>query len=125
MIKILVVDNEKDTCDFVQSFFSQRGFKVFCALNGHHALEIVRKERPRIILLDIRMGELSGIETLKKIREIDKTVRVIMVTAVDEQEKIDAARGLDIEKYITKPLVLENLEAAVMSCVKRGKNGKQ
>ena len=102
MTKILIVDNEKDTCDFVQNFFSQRGFKVFCALNGHRALEIVRKESPHIILLDIRMGEMSGIETLKKIRGIDKAVRVIMVSAVDEQDKMDAARELGAERYITK-----------------------
>lgn len=123
MMKILIVDDEKGTCDFVKDFFEKRGFKVFCAMNGHHALEIIRRERPRIILLDIIMKHMNGIETLKKIREIDKKVKVIMVTGVDEQVKMDAARKLGAEKYITKPLVLEDLERTVMAAAK--KNNKK
>lgn len=119
MEKILIVDDEKDTCDFVQSFFGERGFKVYCAMNGHHALEVVEREKPDLILLDIRMRHMDGIETLKKIRKIDKKVKVIMVSAADEQEKMDAARALGAEKYITKPLILENLESTVMSCIKK------
>jgi two-component system response regulator (stage 0 sporulation protein F) len=124
MTKILIVDDEKDTCDFVQNFFDNRGFKVFCAMNGHHALEIVKREKPRIILLDVRMRQMNGIETLKKIRMLDKGVKVIMVSAAEEQDKMDAARELGAMRYITKPLVLEELESAVAACVrqKKGKN---
>lgn len=123
MKKILVVDDEIDICDFVKNFFEERDFIVFTALNGSEAVRIVKKDKPDIILLDVRMKEMDGIETLKKIRNVDKEVKVIMVTAVEEQEKMDAARKLGASEYITKPLVLEQLEAAVLSHAKQVKNG--
>lgn len=122
MIKILVVDDEIDVCDFVKNFFQERNFRVFTALNGEEALRVVRKESPSIILLDIRMKEIDGIEVLRKIRKIDKDVKVIMVTAVVEQEKMDAAKKLGAAKYVTKPLVLGDLEATVMSYAKEVNN---
>jgi len=122
MTKILVVDDEIDVCDFVKNFFEERDFQVFAALGGSDALRIIRKEKPDIILLDIRMKEMDGIETLKRIRQLDKKVKVIMVTAVEEQDKMEVARKLGASEYITKPLVLENLEATVMSYAKEGDN---
>ncbi|MBN1353726.1 MAG: response regulator [Candidatus Omnitrophica bacterium] len=122
MKKMLVVDDEIDVCDFVKNFFEERAFQVYTALDGSEALRIIRKDKPDIILLDIRMKGIDGIETLKRIREVDKDVKVIMVTAIEEQDKIDAAKKLNACDYITKPLVLENLESVVMSCVGEGKN---
>ena len=107
MTKLLVVDDEIDVCDFVKSFFEERDYTVFTALGGEEALRVVKRWQPDIILLDIRMKRMTGIETLKKIREFDKHVDVIMVTAVEEKDKIDAAKALGACKYITKPLVLE------------------
>lgn len=120
MTKILVVDDEKDVCDFVQNFFQERGCTVFCALSGFHALDIVNKEKPDLILLDVRMREMDGLETLRKIRKADKDVKVFMVTAADEQDKIDTARELGVSKYLTKPLDLSDLEKAVRACSKKG-----
>jgi two-component system response regulator (stage 0 sporulation protein F) len=118
MLKILVVDDEIDVCDFVKNFFEDRNFKVFTAANGSAALKIVKREKPHIILLDVRMRDMDGIQTLKKIRDIDSKVKVIMVTAVEQPDRMDAAWKLGASEYITKPLVLENLEATVMSHAK-------
>ncbi len=122
MTKILVVDDEIDVCDFVKQFFEERNFRTFTALSGEEALRILKKEKPDIILLDIRMKKMDGIETLKRIREIDKDVKVIMVSAVDEQDKMKICRKLGASKYVTKPLVLEELEKVVSSHVKKDKN---
>ena len=122
MTKILVVDDEIDVCDFVKQFFEERNFRTFTALSGEETLRILKKEKPDIILLDIRMKKMDGIETLKRIREIDKDVKVIMVTAVDEQDKMKICRKLGASKYVTKPLVLEELEKVVSSHVKKDKN---
>ena len=118
MIKILVVDDELDVCDFVKSFFTERNFRVFTALGGEEALRAIRKENPHIVLLDMKMKGMDGLETLKRIRQVDKSMKVIMVTAVDEHSKMDVARKLGVSKYITKPLVLEELEAAVIENTK-------
>ncbi len=122
MVKILVVDDEIDVCDFVKLFFEERNFRVFTALGGQEALRLLRKEKPHLILLDIRMREMDGIETLRRIREIDKEVKVIMVTALEEQDKMRAAQKLGASKYVTKPLVLEELEATVLAHTKENRD---
>ena len=113
MHKLLVVDDEHDICDFVKNFFNERGFQVFTALNGEEAISITKREKPEIILLDIKMQGMDGIATLKHIKEIDRNQKVIMVTALEDQDKMDEACKLGACEYITKPLVLDNLEQAV------------
>ncbi|MBL7156725.1 MAG: response regulator [Candidatus Omnitrophica bacterium] len=122
MTKILVVDDEIDVCDFVRSFFEERNFQVFTALNGSEGLRIFKREKPHIVLLDVRMKEMDGIETLRKMKGVNKKAKVIMVTAIEDQDKMDTARKIGALEYITKPLVLENLESIVMSYAKEGKN---
>jgi len=122
MKKLLVVDDELDVCDFVKSFFEERGFKVYTALGGREALRMLKKESPDMVLLDIRMKDMDGIETLRRIREVDKNVKVIMVTAVADQDKMDAADELGASGYITKPLVLEELESIVVAHSRGGSN---
>jgi len=124
MIKILIVDDEIDVCDFVKHFFEERNFRVFTALNGSDALRIVKKDKPQLVLLDMRMKDKDGIETLKDIRTVDKKVKVVMVTAISDKDKMDEAAKLGAAKYITKPLVLEDLEATVIEYTKEGKNAK-
>ena len=113
MRTLLVVDDEIDVCDFVKNFFEERGFKVFTALNGTEGVSVVERERPDLILLDIKMKGMDGLATLRQIREIQPDARVIMVSALEDQDKIEeAARGGAIN-YITKPLVLDQLEETV------------
>jgi len=114
MHKLLVVDDEADVCDFVKSFFEDRGYRVLTALNGTEAVSLVERERPELTLLDIKMKGMDGLETLRQIREVDPDAKVIMVTALDEQEKIEEAYRCGAMGYITKPLVLDHLEDTVM-----------
>lgn len=111
--KILVVDDEKDICGFVKNFFEERGYDVSTAYNGDEALALVKSDRPELILLDVRMKGMDGIATLKHIKEIDRGLKVIMVTALADQDKMDEACRLGACEYITKPLALDNLEQAV------------
>jgi len=122
MKKMLIVDDEIDVCDFVKNFFEERAFRVYTALNGQEALRIVKKEKPHLILLDIKMKGMDGIETLKKIREVNKNAKVIMVTAVEDQEKMENAYKLGACEYVTKPLVLEDLESKVSLHAKEVEN---
>ena len=113
MKKLLVVDDEHDICDFVQSFFQERGYTVLTATSGEDALTVIKSDRPDLVLLDIKMKGMDGIAVLKHIRDIDKTIKVVMVTALEEQERMDEACRLGASEYITKPLVLDHLEQAV------------
>lgn len=113
MRKILVVDDENDICDFVKNFFQERGYNVLTAHNGEQAIEIAKREKPELILLDVRMKGMDGIAALKHLRDYDKKQKVIMVTALEDQDKMDEASRLGACDYITKPLMLDYLENAV------------
>lgn len=113
MRKILVVDDEHDICDFVQAFFKERGFQVFTASNGDEAISIAKKEKPELVLLDIKMKGMDGLAVLKHIKEADRSIKVIMVTALEDQDKMHEAYKLGAIDYITKPLILDYLEETV------------
>lgn len=111
--KMLVVDDEKDICEFVKTFFSERGYDVLVANSGEEALSVVKAVKPELVLLDVKMKGIDGIATLKHIKEHDRNIKVIMVTALDDQDRIDEASRLGACGYITKPLTLDDLEQAV------------
>lgn len=118
MKKILVVDDERDICDFVQKFFRERGYTVEAAYDGDAALANVKSDKPDLVLLDIKMGGMDGIAVLKHIKDIDRAIKVIMVTALEDQDRIDEATRLGAAEYITKPLVLDDLERTVENTLK-------
>jgi len=109
MVKILVIDDEVDVCDFTRTFFKERGFEVFCAVNCEEALSMVKDIKPDIVLLDILMKGADGITVLKRIKEIASSTVVVMVSAVDDIEKIKEAKALGATAYLTKPLSLEKI----------------
>jgi two-component system, response regulator, stage 0 sporulation protein F len=114
MIRLLIIDDDVTICDFLKSFFSQRGYEVFVANDGKQAVIVVKKERPDIVLLDIRMPGSSGIEVLQDIKETDKSSKVIIMSAVSEETVIKLAMKYGAVDYITKPFSLEGLERDVL-----------
>jgi DNA-binding response OmpR family regulator len=113
MSKLLIVDDEVEICEFLKSFFEDRDFEVAVANGGSQALEKVAAFHPEVVLLDIQMPGMDGLQVLKKIKETYPKVKVIMVTAVETQEKIEEAMRFGADNYITKPLSLEYLEKDV------------
>lgn len=114
MVKILVVDDEPGICDLLKKTFSHIGFKVFSATSGEDALELVEKEKPKLVFLDVRMLGMSGLEVLERIKEIDSRVKVNMVTVSTDGETRDKAKKLGADEFITKPFVSEHLEELVV-----------
>lgn len=114
MIKLLVVDDEKGMADLLYSFFRNRGFHVTTARSGEETLKIVNSDRPAIIFLDIKMKGMNGIEVLKNVKKIDKTIKVIMVTVHNEKEMISMAKELGADEYVTKPFMISYLEEVVI-----------
>jgi len=115
MIKILVVEDEAEICEFLGNFFKKRGHAVFAVTNPLEALPIVEKEKPQIILLDIIMPNMSGLELLEKIRAKDKDAKIIMVSVADEPPNIEEARRLGADDFIKKPFDIDYLEEVVMA----------
>ena len=113
MKKILVVDDDVAIGNMLKKFLSKKGYETIVALSGEEAIKKVKEERPHVVLLDIRMPGMDGVETLKKIREIDKEVGIVMITAVKEEETGKKCMELGAYDYITKPLSLDYLETVL------------
>lgn len=112
--RILVVDDEETVCNALKRFLTKKGYDVTTVLSGKEAVTKVKQERPHIVLLDIRMPDMDGIETLKRIKEIDKEVGIVMITAIDEDETGRECIKLGAYDYITKPCSLDYLENVLM-----------
>ena len=112
--KILTVDDQMGIDSFFYEFFIARNYEVFNALSGKEAIAVVKKHKPRIVLLDIKMRGMDGIETLKQMKAIDKDIVVIMVTGEKDEDVMKRALDAGADDYITKPLSLEYLEKVVL-----------
>lgn len=106
---ILVVDDEAEICAVTKSFLTKKNYDVITATDEPSALQAVESMHPGLILLDVRLGSVSGIDVLRKIKEINKDVKVIMVTALDDEESIQQAKSLGADDYITKPFTSDCL----------------
>ena len=81
MKKILVVDDEENIRLLYEDEFTEMGYEVLAVASGEEALELIQRERPDLVTLDIRMEGQDGIETLRMIKEIDREIPVILCTA--------------------------------------------
>ena len=112
--RILVVDDEIQIGEFLNEFLTEKGYEVFYAESGEEAIAFVKRVRPHLTLLDIRMGGMDGLETLKILKEVDPRLGVIMVTAVHEEEVGKEALQLGAVDFMTKPIDFEYLETSLM-----------
>ncbi len=117
--KLLIVDDESDVLDFASNFFKKRKIDVITASSGEDALKEIANEEPRIVLLDIKMKGISGIETLRMIKAINSQIKVIMVTGSNDEEAWQKTKDLGADGFIHKPLRLDELENAVLDIWKR------
>jgi len=115
MATILVVDDEKEVTELLEEFLSDKGYTVYTAQNGRMAVEITKKIRPHIVLLDIMMPEMDGITTLKELKKIDPAIGVVMATAVKDEELAKSTMAMGAYDYVVKPFNLDYLENVLLT----------
>lgn len=101
--RMLIVDDEPTICECLKDFFTVRGFSVTSAFSGEEALERLSDEAADVILLDILLPGLSGIEVLKHVKALNPQVRVVIVTGLDQDDLRTQACRYGAAAYITKP----------------------
>src|SRR5947207_3615733 len=114
LLRLLIVDDDASLCNSLKNFFERHKYKVETANDGLRAVEMVEKFHPNLMFLDIGMPGISGIEVLRRVKEKDPSVRVIMITGQTEDELMRQARVLGADDYVTKPFTLEYLSGEVL-----------
>jgi two-component system OmpR family response regulator len=116
--KILIVEDDKTLLDALRYNFSKEGYTIVAATEGVQAIEVARREKPDLIILDIMLPKLDGFEVCRILRK-EMVVPILMLTA--KVEEIDKVVGLEIgaDDYITKPFSLRELLARVKAMLRR------
>jgi CheY-like chemotaxis protein len=115
--KVLVVDDDPEVRLVLVEFLSNRGYDVTAASGGAEAVAIIETTKPDLVLLDVAMPDMDGLETLKRIVAIEPALAVIMVTANADIGMTSKLLGLGAVDYVPKPFDLDYLDQAVSTQV--------
>ena len=120
-IKILLVDDEPDILEIVGYNLKNEGYQIFTAKNGLDAIEVAKKIVPHLIILDIMMPEMDGIEACEKIRAIKKLEQVLITFFSARGEDYSKVAGFNVgaDDYITKPIKPKVLVSKVKGLLRR------
>ncbi|EHQ59962.1 MULTISPECIES: response regulator [Paenibacillus] len=111
--KVLIVDDQNGIRVLLMEVFSSEGYSTYQASNGKIALNIVREESPDIVLLDMKIPGMDGLEILKQIKKMEPQMKVIMMTAYGELDMIKEATDLGAIMHFTKPFDIDEMRVAV------------
>jgi len=119
--KIIVVEDEADILDVIEYNLTREGYKVLGFRDGEQGLEAIRGEEPQLVLLDLMLPGIDGIEICKKVKEdpVTRDVPVIMITAKTEESDVVLGLGVGADDYVSKPFSPKELVARVKAVLRR------
>ena len=117
-LSILLVEDEKNICDFISTSLSAQDYRISTAHTGKEALPIITSQCPDLILLDLGLPDMDGIEIIRQVRTWSSVPIIVLSARTQEQEKV---RALDLgaDDYLTKPFHLAELNARIKSVIRR------
>ncbi len=123
MSKILIVDDNENACFLLKSFLDELGYDVSVSHSGIDAVRKVKQLKPDIMLLDLIMDGINGMEVLRRVRLFNNSIGIIMVTAVTDEGVGKEALEKGADEYITKPIDYDHLsECILVDLIMRKKN---
>ena len=117
-LRILVIDDDEDICLYLKEFLTREGFRVTTVTKPLDALPEIKEGRHQIVLLDVRMPDVDGVQLLQEIRAIDSDICVIVMTAYPSVESAVDTMKSDAFDYLRKPFELEQLRQVVQRAVR-------
>lgn len=120
-MKLLIVDDEKDIVDLVAYNLEKEGHEVLKAYDGERALQIVRAKTPDLVILDLMLPGIQGLEVCKRLRRDPATAAVPIIMLTAKGEEVDKVLGLEVgaDDYVTKPFSVKELVARVKAVLRR------
>ena len=116
--KILVIDDEPDIGWLFSKILSEEGYKVLTSLNGEEGISKIKKEKPDLVFLDLKLPGMDGIEILKEIRTIDKDLLVIVLTAYETVKTAVEAMKLGAFDYLSKPVNIDRIKTTIKNAIR-------
>jgi len=119
--KILIIEDEKDIVKMLDYNLRKEGFRVFSANNGEDGLDMARKENPDLILLDLMLPEMDGLEVCKAVKNDTKTAHISIIILTAKAQEADKIVGLELgaDDYVTKPFSPRELIARIKAVLRR------
>jgi len=116
--KILVIDDEENVCELITMYFEKAGYEVTCTGDGTNAVETIRTQKPDLVILDLMLPGVDGLDVCKEIRKTSNVPLIMLSARVDE---VDRVLGLEIgaDVYVTKPFSPRELLARVKAVLRR------
>jgi len=124
-VRILIVDDDNEFLALLSKNIESWGYRVISASGGKEALEMIEDKEADIVILDYLMPEMDGVETLEKIRRIDKLVPVIMFTSYPDNRSITGTEKLGIFAYIPKVGVFTDPESSLKAAIAMAEKAKE
>lgn len=115
MKKILIIDDQLGIRLLLTEVFKKEGYSTAHASNGVEALAMIEKDRPDLVLLDMKIPGMDGLEILRRIRRFDTSLKVIMMTAYGELDMIQETKELGAIKHFTKPFDIDEMRMEVQA----------
>ncbi|WP_077215088.1 response regulator [Bacillus dakarensis] len=116
--KVLIVDDQFGIRILLNEVLQKEGYETYQAANGVQALDILQKHSPDLVLLDMKIPGMDGIEILKRMRVIDQDIQVIIMTAYGELDMIQEAKNLGALTHFAKPFDIDDIRTAVKKYIK-------
>ena len=113
MKKILIIDDEKATLSMFRLLLGAYGFAVLTAENGSAGIDLFKREHPALVFTDIKMPGIDGLEVVKRIKEIDPGVPIVVITGHGDTDLAEQASDTDATAFIHKPIQRKALEEAL------------
>jgi len=115
---VLVVDDNKDMVDILTRLLSHHGLTVLCAYGGRECLEVVRSRPIDVVILDVMMPEMNGLEVCRELKRLSPSLPVILLTARDDMTTRAAGMDLGVSEFVAKPFNNRDLLARVQTQVR-------
>lgn len=112
-MKILALDDEEDVLLMLRGHFEPRGFEVFTANDGADGIEICKRVRPEVILLDLKLKKVDGDEALPELRKIVPSAKIFVISAYQDEVMQKRLAGLGADAYFEKPVSIIDLERQI------------
>lgn len=116
---LLFIDDEPQLLEVFRKYYSQKNYRVLTARSGQEGLKVASREKPDLIVMDIRMPKMDGIQTLEKLRKKDKKTKVIMLTGYGTADTVRTTADLGVSDFMGKPFDLEALLRAIQEALGR------